>query len=106
MKTKLICIISLAILFFTSCEGAKFLTGTVISEKTGKPIADAEIVVKNPRKALIKTDTSGNFIINSDFTSMMFGGPRFVFEVKKEEYSPRLIKKRNGHINIQLSEKK
>ncbi|HKC35859.1 MAG TPA: hypothetical protein VKB95_07340 [Chitinophagaceae bacterium] len=106
MRTKLICIISLTILFFESCEGVKTLTGTVISEKTGTPISHAEIVVKKSRKELIKTDTSGNFLINSRFTSMMFGGPRFVFEIRKDGYSSRSIKKRNGHITIQLSEKK
>ena len=81
------------------------MTGTVISEKTGKAIPGAEIVVKYPRIDSVKTDSSGQFLINSGFTSMMFGGLKFIFEVRKGGYSEKLIKKRNGDITIKLVEK-
>jgi hypothetical protein len=104
MKPQLICVTVWAILL-ASCAGSKCLSGTVIAETTGAPIAGAEITVKSPQRAVTKTDSLGKFIIYSGFTSMMFGGPRFVFEIKKEEYIPQKIKKGRGDITITLREK-
>src|SRR2546423_9912728 len=95
MKYKLALLILIPFLF-ASCEGYKLLNGVVISEKTGKPISNAKIIVLNGRKQITRTNSSGKFSITSEFTGLWFGGPKFVFEIKKEGYKTKLVKKRGS----------
>ena len=93
MKLRVLLYIPVIILF-CSCEGYKILNGVVISNKTHKPIANARIYVLNGMKQVTRTNTDGRFSISSGFTSLFLGGPKFIFEVSKEGYKTKLVKKK------------
>lgn len=86
----------------TSCEGVKMTSGIVVSESTGKPLPNSEINVLNNVGDSTKTDSLGQFIIRTGLTGMMFGGPKFKFEVKKEGYEAQIIKTKSGQDTIKL----
>lgn len=68
------------------------MSGIVVSESTGKPIQNVEINVLNSIGDSTKTDSLGRFTIKTGFTGMMFGGPKFKFEVRKDGYEARIVK--------------
>lgn len=81
-------------LVFVSCEGVRTSPGTVQSAETGLPIENAEIVVLNDVGESTTTDSVGNFMLSTGFTSMMFGGPKFKFEVRKPGYQSQRFETR------------
>lgn len=84
------------------CEGMKMISGIVVSESTGKPIVNAEINVLNNIGDSTRTDSSGRFTIKTGFTGMMFGGPKFKFEVRKDGYETQIIKSKSGVDTVKL----
>lgn len=88
MKQLVILIFSLSILF-TSCEGMKVFTVTVVSAENDEPISDAHVYFLN-RKGMVtdstKTDSLGRVIFDSGFTGMMFSGPKFRYKIEKDGF--------------------
>jgi len=53
-----------------------------------------------------QTDSSGRFKLNSGLIGMVFGGPKFKFEVKKDGFEPQIIKVKYSVDTIWLVRKK
>ncbi len=100
-KTLLILTISSILLF--GCEGMKQMSGIVVSETTGKPLQDVEINVLNNIGDSTKTDSLGRFTIKTGLTGMIFGGPKFKFEVRKDGYETQIVKTKFGSDTIKLA---
>ncbi|PCJ63599.1 MAG: hypothetical protein COA58_15795 [Bacteroidetes bacterium] len=81
--------ITLLTIFFTSCEGMKVLTITIISSENEQPISNADVYFLN-RKGIVldsvQTNSIGQVIFDSGFTGMMFGGPKFRYRISKDGY--------------------
>lgn len=99
-KALLILIISSIVLI--GCEGMKQMSGIVISETTGKPLQYVEINVLNNIGDSTKTDSLGVFAIKTGLTGMMFGVPKFKFEVRREGYETQIVKTKFGADTIKL----
>lgn len=85
-----------------SCEGAKMMSAVVVAQNTRQPIPGAAIHVLNSLGDSTVTDGSGRFSLSTRLTGMMFGGPSFKFEVKKEGYETQVITTKYGADTIRL----
>jgi hypothetical protein len=98
-------IFTISFIVFTNCEGVKFISGTVISADNGQAITHAEIYVMNNVGHSTGTDSLGRFTVKTGLTSMMFGGPKFKFEVRKDGYESQVVKTKFGVDTIKLVKK-
>ena len=80
------CYIFFFLITLTNCEGTKAISGIVISNKNGVPISNAEINVLNHYADSTITDLNGKYNLQGRFGSMIFGGPKFKFEIKKKGF--------------------
>ncbi len=101
MKKILLILVILSV-FLIGCEGLKKMSGIVVSETTGAPLQYVEINVLNNIGDSTKTDSLGVFTIKTGLTGMMFGGPKFKFEVRKDGYETQIIKTKFGVDTIKL----
>jgi hypothetical protein len=103
MKFKLLLYLLICFLL-CGCEGYRILNGLVLSDKTNKPIANAQVYVLNGRKQLTRTNSFGRFSITSEFGGLFLRGPKFVFEVSKDGYKTKLVKKKGTTLIVRLEE--
>lgn len=55
----------LTILFLISCDCKQDVSGTVLDDKTGKPLSNIEVYNKNKISVKTKTDTAGHFKLSN-----------------------------------------
>lgn len=89
---KTICLLAIALVALTGCEGMKMISPTVVAAGSEKPVAGAQVNVLNGVGDSTLTDSLGQFKLQTGLTGMMMGGPKFKFEVKKEGYKTQIIK--------------
>jgi hypothetical protein len=90
------------LIIFSGCEGMKMVSPTVVSAVSGKPVEGVAINVLNGAGDSTQTDSLGQFRLGTGLTGMMFGGPKFKFEVKKDGYETQVIKSKFPPDTIRL----
>ena len=93
-------------LLLVGCEGVKWITCTVVSQKTGLPLSNVKISSVSPKpdpsKSDLVTGSSGKFKITTQFTSLMFGGPKLKFTLSKDGYKTQFVTTKHSIDTIRL----
>jgi hypothetical protein len=85
------------------CEGAQTLTGSLVDTETGILVKNAVISQTSPRQDTVRTDSSGNFFLNSGFVYLMRGSPKFIFTIKKDGYKMKQVKTSRHEVTVRIS---
>ena len=74
----------LTITFLTSCDCNQVVSGTVLDNKTGKPLSNITVYNKNENSVKTKTDTAGHFQLSN--ISGGYGCPPMTVIVDANDY--------------------